>query len=239
MTAFIWWQWDISVRTRIPSTPSMGVILDWLDSCLWTCRPNSQLFSATDLAFPKFSKLLRPLFQHGIGPHRMAKVLRVMHLEKYDELQLQYYANLDAAIKKPSLQMVLLARVLIVSFFESTPTNSKRFLGSYHRLSLPWCCSNRFVSAITSRLCPRDTVDSVLLLRAWPQFLFSLQNLIFVTKLYFCYWFPSFVTKPYFRYRSSSFVTKPNLLYYHLFVILLSLLALNPKTINTCNILFK
>lgn len=83
------------------------------------------------------SKLLRPLFQHGIGPHRMAKVLRVMHLEKYDELQLQYYANLDAAIKKPSLQMVLLARVLIVSFFGSTPTNSKRCLGSYHRLSLP------------------------------------------------------------------------------------------------------
>ncbi|KAG2191844.1 hypothetical protein INT47_009991, partial [Mucor saturninus] len=52
-------------------------------------------------------KLMRPLFQHGIGPHRMAKVLRVMHTEKYDELQLQYYATLDSETENLSILSML------------------------------------------------------------------------------------------------------------------------------------
>lgn len=40
-------------------------------------------------------KMMRPAFQHGIGPHRLAKRLRIMHTERYDELQLQYYIAID------------------------------------------------------------------------------------------------------------------------------------------------
>jgi hypothetical protein len=36
---------------------------------------------------------MRPLFQHGIGPHRFSKILRILHKERYDELQLQYYST--------------------------------------------------------------------------------------------------------------------------------------------------
>ncbi|KAG2206553.1 hypothetical protein INT47_008570 [Mucor saturninus] len=55
-------------------------------------------------------KLMRPLFQHGIGPHRMSKVLRVMHTEKYDELQLQYYTTLDHDAQSPSVLSMLQSR---------------------------------------------------------------------------------------------------------------------------------
>lgn len=40
-------------------------------------------------------KMMRPAFQHGIGPHRLAKMLRIMHTERYDELQLRYYIAMD------------------------------------------------------------------------------------------------------------------------------------------------
>lgn len=43
------------------------------------------------------AKLMRPLFQHGIGPHRFSKVLRIANTERYDEIQLQYYVALDEA----------------------------------------------------------------------------------------------------------------------------------------------
>lgn len=48
-------------------------------------------------------KLMRPAFQHGIGPHRMSKILRIMHTERYDELQLQYYIALDNRRSNPNL----------------------------------------------------------------------------------------------------------------------------------------
>ncbi|KAI9341091.1 hypothetical protein BD770DRAFT_386107 [Pilaira anomala] len=48
-------------------------------------------------------KLMRPAFQHGIGPHRMSKILRIMHTERYDELQLQYYIALDNRRANPNL----------------------------------------------------------------------------------------------------------------------------------------
>lgn len=40
-------------------------------------------------------KIMRPAFQHGIGPHRLAKMLRIMHTKRHDELQLQYYIAID------------------------------------------------------------------------------------------------------------------------------------------------
>ncbi|KAG2198707.1 hypothetical protein INT47_005392 [Mucor saturninus] len=55
-------------------------------------------------------KLMRPLFQHGIGPHRMSKVLRVMHTEKHEELQLQYYTTLDHDAQSPSVLSMLQSR---------------------------------------------------------------------------------------------------------------------------------
>ena len=36
----------------------------------------------------KLAKLMRPLFQTGAEPHRLSRVLRVMHTERFDELQL-------------------------------------------------------------------------------------------------------------------------------------------------------
>lgn len=50
------------------------------------------------------AKLMRPPFQHGMGPHRLSKILRVLHTERYDELQLQYYATLDKKQDKPGIQ---------------------------------------------------------------------------------------------------------------------------------------
>lgn len=40
-------------------------------------------------------KFMRPAFQHGIGPHRLAKMFRVMQTERYDNLQLEYYTTVD------------------------------------------------------------------------------------------------------------------------------------------------
>lgn len=54
------------------------------------------------------AKIMRPLFQHGIGPHRLSKVLRVLHTERYDELQLQYYANASDEVYKPSIRTSVL-----------------------------------------------------------------------------------------------------------------------------------
>lgn len=40
-------------------------------------------------------KMMRPAFQNGVGPHRLTTMLRIMHTERYDELQLQYYTTLE------------------------------------------------------------------------------------------------------------------------------------------------
>jgi hypothetical protein len=42
----------------------------------------------------KLVHLMGPLFQHGLGPHRFHKIIRVLHKEKYDEMQLQYYTEI-------------------------------------------------------------------------------------------------------------------------------------------------
>lgn len=57
------------------------------------------------------------------------------------------------------LQMVLLVRGPIVSFFGSISVNWKRCLGSYRQISLFWCCFNRSVSAGTRRLYSRDSME--------------------------------------------------------------------------------
>lgn len=51
----------------------------------------------------KLMKLMRPLFQSGVGPHRMHKILRVMHHEHFDELQLQYYDKIMERKRNPTL----------------------------------------------------------------------------------------------------------------------------------------
>lgn len=60
-------------------------------------------------------KLMRPAFQHGIGSHRFAKMLRIIHIERYDELQLQYYLALDDYCHS------------IVSFFQSSEKKCSEF----------------------------------------------------------------------------------------------------------------
>ncbi|OBZ82404.1 hypothetical protein A0J61_09548, partial [Choanephora cucurbitarum] len=47
----------------------------------------------------KLAKLMRLLFQSGVGPHRLSKVLRVMHTERFDELQLQHYEKMVARLR--------------------------------------------------------------------------------------------------------------------------------------------
>ncbi|OBZ80654.1 hypothetical protein A0J61_11297, partial [Choanephora cucurbitarum] len=42
----------------------------------------------------KLAKLMRPLFQSGVGPHQLSKVLQVMHTERFDNPQLQYYEKM-------------------------------------------------------------------------------------------------------------------------------------------------
>ncbi len=49
------------------------------------------------------AKIMRPLFQSGVGPHRLHKVLRVLHSEKFDELQFQYYDKMVERISNPNL----------------------------------------------------------------------------------------------------------------------------------------
>ena len=51
----------------------------------------------------KLAKLMRPLFQSGVGPHRLSKVLRVMHTERFDELQLQYYEKMVDRLRSPTM----------------------------------------------------------------------------------------------------------------------------------------
>lgn len=38
---------------------------------------------------------MRPLFQHGVGPHRLSKILRIMHTQRFDELQFVYYNGIN------------------------------------------------------------------------------------------------------------------------------------------------
>ena len=52
-------------------------------------------------------KFMRPAFQHGVGPHRLAKILRIMHTERYDELQLQYYIAVKRQQQNPSIVSLL------------------------------------------------------------------------------------------------------------------------------------
>lgn len=51
----------------------------------------------------KLAKMMRPLFQCGVGPHRFNKILRILHTERYDELQFQYYDKLKERIANPTL----------------------------------------------------------------------------------------------------------------------------------------
>jgi hypothetical protein len=48
----------------------------------------------SEISKPLF-KLMRASFQHGMGPYRFEKVIRIMMMEKFDELQLQYYISVD------------------------------------------------------------------------------------------------------------------------------------------------
>ncbi|KAG2192239.1 hypothetical protein INT47_009231, partial [Mucor saturninus] len=41
------------------------------------------------------SNTMRPLFQHGVGPHRLSKILRIMHTQRFDELQFVYYNGIN------------------------------------------------------------------------------------------------------------------------------------------------
>ncbi|KAL9546075.1 hypothetical protein MBANPS3_006840 [Mucor bainieri] len=50
-------------------------------------------------------KLMRPAFQHGVGPHPLSKILRVLHTKRYDQLQLQYYyVAIDKILDKNGIQ---------------------------------------------------------------------------------------------------------------------------------------
>lgn len=51
----------------------------------------------------KLAKLMRPLFQSGVGPQRLSKVLRVMHTEHFDELQFQYYNKMVEKLQNPTM----------------------------------------------------------------------------------------------------------------------------------------
>ncbi|KAI8370239.1 hypothetical protein BD560DRAFT_120621 [Blakeslea trispora] len=44
-----------------------------------------------------------PLFQSGVGPHRLSKVLRVMHTERFDELQLQCYGKMVVRLRSSTM----------------------------------------------------------------------------------------------------------------------------------------
>ncbi|GAA5803691.1 hypothetical protein HPULCUR_009174 [Helicostylum pulchrum] len=39
--------------------------------------------------------VMRPLFQHGVGPHRLSKVIRILHTQRFDELQFVYYNGIN------------------------------------------------------------------------------------------------------------------------------------------------
>jgi hypothetical protein len=52
-------------------------------------------------------KFMRPFFQHGIGPHRLSKILQILPTKKYDELQLQYYDTVDHEVQNPSVASML------------------------------------------------------------------------------------------------------------------------------------
>lgn len=43
----------------------------------------------------ELSNTMRPLFQHGIGPHRLSKIIRIMHTQRFDELQFVYYNGIS------------------------------------------------------------------------------------------------------------------------------------------------
>jgi hypothetical protein len=51
---------------------------------------------------------MRPLFQHGIGPHRISKIIRIMHAQRFDELQFVYYTGFNDF--KPTVVSRLLNR---------------------------------------------------------------------------------------------------------------------------------
>lgn len=48
-------------------------------------------------------ELMRPLFQHGNGPHRLGKILRILHKARYDKLQLQYYSRINEVMSERSI----------------------------------------------------------------------------------------------------------------------------------------
>lgn len=51
----------------------------------------------------KLAKLMRTLFQSGVGPQRLSRVLRAMHTERFDELQFQYYDKMVDRITNPTI----------------------------------------------------------------------------------------------------------------------------------------
>ncbi|KAI7874434.1 uncharacterized protein EV154DRAFT_569718 [Mucor mucedo] len=51
----------------------------------------------------RLAKLMRPLFQSGVGPQRLSKVLRVIHTEHIDELQFQYYKKMVEKLQNPTM----------------------------------------------------------------------------------------------------------------------------------------
>lgn len=44
------------------------------------------------------AKLMRPLHQHGVGPYRFQRIMRIMHMEYYDDTQLQYYSAVESYV---------------------------------------------------------------------------------------------------------------------------------------------
>ncbi|CAO3629071.1 unnamed protein product [Mucor hiemalis] len=44
------------------------------------------------------TKLMRPLHQHGVGPYRFQRIMRIMHMEYYDDTQLQYYSAVESYV---------------------------------------------------------------------------------------------------------------------------------------------
>ncbi|GAA5803754.1 hypothetical protein HPULCUR_009238 [Helicostylum pulchrum] len=39
--------------------------------------------------------VMRPLFQHGVGPNRLSKVIRILYTQRFDELQFVYYNGIN------------------------------------------------------------------------------------------------------------------------------------------------
>jgi len=73
--------------------------------------------------------MMRPLFQHGVGPHRLSKVIRIVHAQRFDELQFVYYSSL--CDYKPSVADQLLRRDIPIIFEQFSDFSDKSKYNGY------------------------------------------------------------------------------------------------------------